>query len=239
MISPVPFTLDCTFCISSWAVRSYERYYITIYSSCASFSDSRNKQPLQCLHLFRGYETLTLCRRRQFIARRNALQENFVYPKNIFTTAWDKGFVWWHFMTTKEIVVTYFWLCNQIVNSRAASTRGQKLVIRLIYWRRVSKEIWHVHIIVLWSKIFCYTSLHRNTLEEINQGWLCCANSSIDNDKLRLCYSIMDNDYDDLGLCWANTANDNEKLYFDWANTANNYDEFSLCCANMETIIKN
>ena len=71
------------------------------------------------------------------------------------------------------------------------------------------------------------------------QGWLCCANSSIDNDKLRLYYSIMDNDYDNLGLCWANTANDNEKLYFDWANTANNYDEFSLCCANMETIIKN
>ena len=42
------------------------------------------------------------------------------------------------------------------------------------------------------------------------QGWLCCANSSIDNDKLRLYYSIMDNDYDNLGLCWANTANDNK-----------------------------
>ena len=52
--------------------------------------------------------------------------------------------------------------------------------------------------------------LHRHTLEEINQGWLCCANSSIDNDKLRLYYSIMDNDYDNLGLCWANTANDNK-----------------------------
>ena len=143
------------------------------------------------------------------------------------------------FLTTKEIVVTYFWLCNQIVNSRAASTRGLKLVIRLIYWRRVSKEIWNVHIIVLWTKIFCYTLLHRNTLEEINQGWLCCANSSIDNDKLRLCYSIMDNDYDNLGLCWANTANDNEKLYLDWANTANNFDDLSLCCANMGTIIRN
>ena len=49
----------------------------------------------------------------------------------------------------------------------------------------------------------------------------------------------MDNDYDNLGLCWANTANINAKLYLDWANTANNYDEFSLCCANMGTIIRN
>ena len=28
-------------------------------------------------------------------------------------------------------------------------------------------------------------------------------------DKLRLCYSSMDNGYDNLGLCWANIANDN------------------------------